>query len=294
MIDLKIKKMLHGSNGDMCLDVDVEIKQGEFIAITGDSGSGKTSLLRLIAGLEKIDEGRVCVNNQVWTDSSNKKLFTAIQKRKIGYVFQDYALFPNMSVLKNLTFVKEDKTLAYKLLDMVDLRELEHRMPSSLSGGQKQRIALCRALMNQPQLLLLDEPLSALDLSMRKKLQEDIKKFHEEFHMTTIMVSHDPREIYKLSTRVFLLEQGSIVKEGKAKDVLLKTSGSQKFSFEGELLEIYKADILNIAIVSIAQQLVKVVLDSKQAQELNVGDRVMISNKAFSPNIKKLNKQNLL
>ena len=288
MIDINIKKHLHGTRGDMSLDVKIKIKQGDFIALTGVSGSGKTTLLRVIAGLETIDEGRIAVHNQVWADSSNKKLFTPIQKRNIGYLFQDYALFPNMTVLKNLTFVKNDIKLAYKLLDMVNLRELENRMPSSLSGGQKQRIALCRALMNQPKLLLLDEPLSALDLSMRKKLQEDIKRFHDEFDMTTIMVSHDPSEIYKLSSRVLLLEDGQIIKDGKAKDVLLKTRGSQKFSFEGELLEIYKADILNIAIVSIAEQLVKVVLDSSQASELKVGDLVFISTKAFSPTIKKI------
>jgi len=288
MIKIDINKTLHGANGDMPLDINLTIDQGEFIALTGVSGSGKTTLLRIIAGLEKIDNGNICVNETVWVDTNNKKTFTPIQKRGIGYLFQDYALFPNMNVLQNLLYAKKDKTLAYKLLDMVDLRELENRMPNTLSGGQKQRIALCRALMSQPQLLLLDEPLSALDLEMRKKLQEDIKKFHKEFDMTTIMVSHDPSEIYKLSSRVILLDHGHISKDGRAKDVLLKTSGSQKFSFEGELLEIYKADILNIAIVSIGHQLVKVVLDSHQAQELQVGDAVTISTKAFSPTISKL------
>ena len=288
MINIDIKKMLHGSHGNMPLDINIHIKQGEFIALTGVSGSGKTTLLRIIAGLETINEGSIKVHKTTWVDTAKTKAYTPIQKRKIGYLFQDYALFPNMSVLKNLTFVKDDKKLAYKLLDMVNLRQLENRMPQSLSGGQKQRIALCRALMNQPQLLLLDEPLSALDLAMRKKLQEDIKRFHKEFSMTTIMVSHDPSEIYKLSSRVILLDQGNILKDGKAKDVLLKTSGSQKFSFEGELLEIYQADILNIAVVSISEQLVKVVLDSTQANELKVGDQVLISTKAFSPTIKKL------
>lgn len=288
MLDIDITKILSGALGKMFLDININVKKGEFIALTGVSGSGKTTLLRIIAGLEKIDEGSIVVNKQTWVDTFNTKLFTSIQKRKIGYLFQDYALFPNMTVLKNLTFVKNDKKLAYKLLEMVNLKELEHRMPNTLSGGQKQRIALCRALMNQPELLLLDEPLSALDLTMRKKLQEDIKRFHEEFNMTTIMVSHDPSEIYKLSSRVILLENGKIIKDANAKDVLLKTSGSQKFSFQGELLEIYKADILNIAVVSIADQLVKVVLDSTQANDLSVGDIVLISTKAFSPTIKKL------
>ncbi len=288
MIHINIQKMLHGSNGEMPLDITIDIQEGEFVALSGISGSGKTTLLRIIAGLEKIDNGKIIVNEKIWTDSTNRKSFTPIQKRSIGYLFQDYALFPNMSVLKNLLFVKDDKELAYKLLDIVGLKELENRMPQTLSGGQKQRIALCRALMNQPKILLLDEPLSALDLNMRKKLQDDIKKFHEEFKITTIMVSHDPSEIYKLSSRVLILEDGKIIKDGKAKDVLLKTSGSQKFSFRGELLEIYQADILNIAIVSIADQLVKVVLDSSQANELQIGDMVNISTKAFSPTISKV------
>ena len=288
MITINIQKMLHGSNGDMPLDIDLHINRGDFIALTGLSGSGKTTLLRIIAGLENIDYGKIEVDNKTWINTEDKKLFTAIQKRNIGYLFQDYALFPNMSVIKNLLFVKNDKPFAMKLLDMVGLKELEDRMPNSLSGGQKQRIALCRALMNQPDILLLDEPLSALDLQMRKKLQDDIKKFHHEFKMTTIMVSHDPSEIYKLSTRVIVLDHGKILRDGKAKDILLKTSGSQKFSFQGEILEIYQADILYIAIVSIADQLVKVVLDSCQANELKVADMVNISTKAFSPTITKI------
>jgi len=287
MISIHIKKLLHGSNGKMPLEVNLEIKKGEFIALTGASGSGKTTLLRIIAGLESIEHGYINVQDKTWINSSSKKNIVPVQKRNIGYLFQDYALFPNMSVLKNLTFAKNDKNFAFSLLEMVGLQELSDKMPASLSGGQKQRVALCRALMNQPKLLLLDEPLSALDLDMRKKLQEDIKTFHEKFNITTIMVSHEPSEIYKLSSRVLLLEQGQIIKDGSAKEVLLKTSGSQKFSFEGELLEIYQADILNIAVVSIGSQLVKVVLDSSQAKELQVGDKVNISTKAFSPTISK-------
>jgi len=288
MFKIEVKKILNGSMGEMPLEVNLQIKQGEFVALTGTSGSGKTTLLRILAGLESIDEGQITLNNTYWCDSSNKKNFLPTQKREIGYLFQDYALFPNMSVLKNLLFVNKDEALANKLLNMVELEPLQHQLPNKLSGGQKQRVALCRALMGKPKLLLLDEPLSALDLNMRKKLQEDILKFHEEFKITTIMVSHDPSEIYKLSSHVVLLEQGQIIKQGLAKEVLLKTSGSQKFSFEGEILEIYSADILKIAIVSIGSQIVKVVLDSSQAKELQRGDSVTISTKAFLPTISKI------
>ena len=192
-----------------------------------------------------------------------------------------------MTVLKNLTFAKNDKIFAQTLLETVGLEGLKDVMPSQLSGGQKQRVALCRAMIKKPQILLLDEPLAALDLTMRKKLQKDIKTFHDTFNITTIMVSHDPSEIYKLSSRVIVLDNGKVIKDASANEVLLKTSGSQKISFEGELLEIYQVDILNIAILSINSQLVKVVLDSSQVLELQVGDIVSISTKAFSPTISK-------
>lgn len=288
MININIKKMLYGTLGNMSLKIDINIKQGEFIALTGVSGSGKTTLLRLLAGLENIDNGIISVNKKIWVDTYRNKLFVPTQKREIGYLFQDYALFPNMSVRENLLFVEKDIQLANKLLDMVGLKSLENRFPNSLSGGQQQRVSLCRALMSKPKILLLDEPLSALDLNMRKKLQDDILKFHKEFNTTTIMVSHDPSEIYKLSSRVILLQHGKIIKDGEAKEVLLKTTGSQKFSFEGEILDIYRVDILNVAIVSIVGQLVKVVLDSKQDEELQIGDIVTISTKAFAPTISKI------
>ena len=288
MIKLNISKELFGSSGQMKLNMNLDIKQGEFIVLTGVSGSGKTTFLRILAGLEKIDSGFIKVNDNVWVDTSINKSALLPQKRNIGYLFQDYALFPNMSVLKNLIFAKNDKKFALSLLKLVGLEELKDTMPSQLSGGQKQRVALCRAMISKPHILRLDEPLSALDLDRRKKLQEDIKLFHEKCNTTTIMVSHDPSDIYKLSSRVILLDNGKVVKDACAKEVLLKTSGSQKFSFEGELLEIYQADILNIAVVSIGNQLVKVVLDSTQAQELLVGDRVNISTKAFSPSISKV------
>jgi len=218
----------------------------------------------------------------LWLDG---KKALAPQKRKIGYVFQDYALFANMSVEENLLFVNRDKKLANYLLEMTELSELKNRLPNTLSGGQKQRVSLCRAMMNRPKLLLMDEPLSALDPAMRTKLQNEILTLHREFGTTTIMVSHDPSEIYRLASRVLVLEQGKITNDGKAKDVLLKTKGSQKFSFEGELLEITKVDVIYVAIVSIGQQLVEVVVSSDEAKNLKVGQSVRVSTKAFAPMI---------
>ena len=282
MIKIDIFKKLHGSNGDMNLDVDLEIKEGDFIALAGLSGSGKTTLLRILAGLEEAN-GDIKIGKNSW---QSEGIFLPPQKREIGFVFQDYALFPNMSVIENLLYVKKDKELATHLLQITEMEELKNRLPNTLSGGQKQRVSLCRALMSRPKLLLLDEPLSALDPKMRIKLQHEILTLHKEFNTTTIMVSHDPSEMYRLSNRVVVLNQGKIIDDGKAKDVLLKTSGSAKFSFDGELLDIIKIDVIYVAIVAIGQQLVEVVIGSQEAKNLKIGQQVNLSTKAFAPLIK--------
>ena len=281
MINIDIKKELHGSNGKMNLDVNLEIKNGEFLALAGLSGSGKTTLLRILAGLEEAN-GTINIDNNFWL---NDKFCLPSQKREIGFVFQDYALFPNFSVIDNLLYVKKDKDLANHLLKITELEELKNRMPQTLSGGQKQRVSLCRALMNRPKLLLMDEPLSALDPQMRTKLQNEILTLHKEFNTTTIMVSHDPSEIYRLANRIVVLNHGQIINDGTPKDILLKTKGSQKFSFEGELLDIIKVDVIHIAIVAIGQQLVEVVVSKEEVKNLKIGQKVSLSTKAFSPTI---------
>ena len=284
MINININKKLHGANGEMDLNVNLDIKQGEFLALAGLSGSGKTTLLRILAGLETA-KGTINIDNNIWLDN---KFCLAAQKREIGFVFQDYALFPNFSILDNLLYVKKDKELANYLLKMTELEELKNRFPLTLSGGQKQRVSLCRALMNRPKILLMDEPLSALDSNMRTKLQNEILTLHKEFNTTTIMVSHDPSEIYRLANRVVILNFGGIINDGTPKDILLKTKGSQKFSFEGELLDIVKVDVIHIAIVSIGQQLVEVVVSKEEVKNLKIGQKVSLSTKAFSPTIQGL------
>ncbi len=281
MISIDLYKRLHGADGTMELDVHLMLEEGEFVALYGPSGSGKTTLLRSIAGLEQADAS-IKVGGELWQSNS---FFLPVQKRKIGFVFQEYALFDNMSVEKNLLFVRKDRELASHLLKITGLEAMAARYPQSLSGGQKQRLALCRALMNRPKLLLLDEPFSALDPQMRLHLQDEIAQLHKEFKTTTIMVSHDPSEIYKLADRVIELENGSVRKEGTPKEVLLHQQGSQKFSFKGELLEIYKVDVIHVAVVSIGQQLVEVVLSSEEARLLHPGNKVYVSTKAFAPSL---------
>jgi len=284
MVAINIYKTLQGSVGEMGLDVDITVNEHAFVALAGQSGSGKTTLLRILAGLEKA-EGVITVSEDVWQD---KHTTLTPQKRGIGFVFQEYALFANMSVQENLLYVAKDHTLAKHLLEMTGLYTLRDRLPVTLSGGQKQRVSLCRAMMNRPKLLLMDEPLSALDPAMRTKLQHDILKLHREFGTTTIMVSHDPSEIYRLADRVIVLDHGKVIQDGTPKEVLLKTQGSQKFSLSGELLDIVKADVIHIAVVAIGQQIVEVVLDADEAASFVIGERVQVSTKAFSPSLSKM------
>ena len=284
MVYINIKKELHGSMGDMRLECEFELENGAFLAITGPSGSGKTTLLRIIAGLEE-SEGEIEINGEVWQNGAKR---LPPQKRKVGFVFQDFALFPNMSVEENLLFVNGDRNFANRLLEMTEMTQLKKRYPHTLSGGQKQRVALCRALMRKPDLLLLDEPFSALDMQMRDKLQKDLAVFHDEFGLTAIMVSHSPSEIYKLADKAMLLKNGKIEKIGTPGDVLLKTSGSAKFSFEGRILDIVKEDVIYIAVIEIADQIVEVVISSSEAENLKTGERVVVGTKAYNPYIRKV------
>ena len=278
MININIKKELHGANGDFYLDVNLDIKQGEFVALIGKSGSGKTTLLRILAGLEK-SNGTIKVNTQIWQD---KDKFLKVQKRNIGFVFQDFALFENMNVEQNLLFVNKDKYLAKKLLEITELDKLKNRMPNTLSGGQKQRVSLCRSLMNNPQILLMDEPLSALDTKMRNKLQSEIQTLHKEFNLTTIMVSHDLNETYRLANYIVELNDGKIIKKGTKKEILLDNKVSKNFLLEGELLDIVIKDQDYFAIVSLGNKLIELKINKSQLNDLKVGDKIDIDTRKLS------------
>lgn len=275
MIDIDINTTL----GKTDMAIKLHVKEREFVAIKGKSGSGKTTLLRILAGLQEA-KGVITVSGEKWLDNTTA---LAVQKRQIGFVFQSYALFENMSVLDNLLYVQNDKALADELLEMTELDALKRRIPSTLSGGQKQRVALCRALMSRPKILLMDEPLSALDPLMRRKLQKEIAQLHVRFNITTLMVSHDPSEIYHLASRVIEIEEGKIVADGTPKELLLQMKGSQKFAFRGEILEILHVDVVYVAILSIGQQIVEVVISEQEAKNLHVGDEISVGIKAFSP-----------
>lgn len=279
MIDISCKKTL----GEFSLDAKLSIANGEFCAIYGHSGSGKTTLLRILAGFLRPDSG-FCKNGDfIYFD---EKIFTPPQKRNIGLLFQDYALFPNMSVKENLLFAKNDEKAARNLLELSEIANLANAKISELSGGQKQRVALARALMRKPEILLLDEPFSALDSKIKTKLQDYLKRIHSEFKNTIIIVSHDVGEIYKLAHKVFVINGGKITNSGSPSEVFSKSSGSQKFSFCGEILDIEKSDGIFIFSIQIGEQINKVVLSSLEAEGLQIGDKVILSAKAFKITMK--------
>lgn len=290
MIKFKIQKTLQSASGEMLLDLDFEIKENEFVTLYGESGSGKTTTLRLLSGLAQAEKGYIQVNEEIWLDT-NSKIQLPPQKRKIAYVFQDYALFPNMSVRENLLYALEkgqDKSIVEELLALMELEQLQHQKPEQLSGGQKQRVALARALVRKPNILLLDEPLSAVDNEMRLKLQDYIIQVHRKYKLTTILVSHDISEIYKMSNKVIVLENGKISKQGTPDEVFSSRLVSGKFQFVGEILKIEKENFIYIVSVLIANAVVKVIAIEDEMDNLSIGNKVLIASKAFNPIITKI------
>ena len=290
MIRVKAKKNLVTSHGPMCLDVDFQIEGPEFVTLFGPSGAGKTTILRMIAGLTDPDEGFIQVHDEIWFDS-DKGINKPIQERQISFVFQDYNLFPNMTIRENLKYAlkdKKDEGLIDELLEMAHLTELQNRKPETLSGGQKQRTALIRALLRKPKIFLLDEPLSALDLELRLKLQDEIFAIYHRFKISTIFVTHDLSEIYKLAHKIFIMEEGRIVRSGKPSEIFGEDTLSGKFKFMGNILKIEKEDFLYIVTVQIGNNLTKVVATEEEAKDWRVGDRVLVAAKAFNPIIFKL------
>lgn len=265
-----IKKYIHKKRA-FNLNIKVSFKLHKINALYGPSGAGKTSVLRLISGLDTIDEGTIRVKNNYWTNTATKK-HLSIAKRKIAYVFQDHALFPNMTVLKNLLFVKKhiNQDLLNDVVATLEIKHLLNSLPDELSGGQKQRIALARALVQEPELLLLDEPLTALDEVLRTKLQSYLISLQQRYQFTVIMVSHNLQEVLKVADHVCLMNYGEIIEQGKPSILLPK---NKKNILKATILNV-KDDDINVLIgtqhITIHRKKIK------DKEELYIGKQVEI------------------
>ncbi|HEH4038754.1 TPA: sulfate/molybdate ABC transporter ATP-binding protein [Campylobacter jejuni] len=286
MIRIDINHPMNTAKGRLDLNFKKDIESGKITALFGESGAGKTTLLKIIAGLIKPEFGRIEVGDELWLDTQ-KNINLAIQKRKIGFVFQDYALFPNMSVKENISYAATSKQKVEELLSLMNLENLAKIYPKNLSGGQAQRVALARALAREPQILLLDEPLSALDFKMRSFLQDELVKILQHFKITTLLVSHDLAEIYKLSHRILELSDGKIIKDARTNEFFTSSNLSAKLRLSATLLEMKKSDILVVLTLLLNQDIIKITLSEEEFlkvyQDVKIGDTLLLSIKAFNP-----------
>lgn len=291
MIEIFLQKKLNASSGDMLLEVKTNIEQGQFVTLYGKSGAGKTSTLRILAGLLKPDSGKISIHGNVLLDTSNQ-INLSPQKRKIGFVFQDYALFPNMTIFENLSFAlykNQDKKILDELIEIMEIGDLRNQKPHRLSGGQQQRVAVARALVQKPALLLLDEPLSALDEEMRNKIQKYILQVHREFNLTTILISHDLAEVLKMSDQVLVLDHGKIIQSGNPLDVFSKEKLNGNFQVTGEVVSMKKQNSNLILTILIGKEIAKIMVKQNDHPTLTLGDQILISAPNLQPIIKKIN-----
>ena len=217
---LEIKNLKKSYDGNIILqNINLNIEEGEIVSILGPSGCGKTTLLNLILGLTDADEGEIIFNGKEITNMP-------MEQRGFNIVFQDYALFPNLNVYQNVTYgLRNNPKISTpqeveELIDLLGLREHLHKKIEQLSGGQKQRTALARTMVMKPKILLLDEPLSALDGVIKESIKEKIKQIARDYRLTTIIVTHDPEEALTLSDKVLIVNEGEISQYGKPEEIV--------------------------------------------------------------------------
>ncbi|MEF2783641.1 MAG: ABC transporter ATP-binding protein [Clostridium sp.] len=244
MLTLKDVKKSY-DNTTILNGISLSIETGEIVSILGPSGSGKTTLLNCILGITDIDSGKVLYNGEDVTHVS-------MENRGFNIVFQDYALFPNLNAYENIVYGLKNKPNistpqeVNELIDLLGLSEHLNKRIDQLSGGQKQRIALARTMVMKPKILLLDEPLSALDGVIKESIKEKIKTIAKEYHLTTIIVTHDPEEALTLSDRVLIMKDGKISQFAKPKDIIEHPENSFVKEFILNQLEIKRNNIYKL------------------------------------------------
>jgi molybdate transport system ATP-binding protein len=278
-------KMLHTAQGPQLFDLNFELPQGQTLAIYGPSGAGKTTLLRILAGLTAADTGHIRLADETWLDT-HRHIDLPTQRRSIGFVFQDFALFPNLTVRGNLEYAlptKNDTPIVDELLALMELEELQHRRPTLLSGGQQQRIAIARAIARRPRLLLLDEPLSALDDEMRHKLQDYLLKIQRHFRLTTLVVSHHLPEIFRLSTNVIHLEKGRIERQGPPSEVF---ADKPNITFTGTIIDLTPVKDAILVRIDCAGTIIQLTIPAANAATLQPGRPVTITSTLLNPELR--------
>ena len=223
-------------------DISIQVEDGEIVSILGPSGCGKTTLLNIILGIVEADAGTIVYNGEDLTR-------TVMEKRGFNIVFQDYALFPNLNVYQNITYgLKNKPGISSKeeveeLIHLLGLEDHLNKRVDQLSGGQKQRVALARTMVMKPRILLLDEPLSAQDGVIKESIKDRIKTIAREYHLTTIIVTHDPEEALTLSDRVLIIDQGTIAQYGRPAEIIQKPENDFVRKFILNQLEIKRNNI---------------------------------------------------
>ncbi len=236
---LNIQKLVKYYNKDnpIIKELDFSVKKGEFVSFIGESGSGKTTFLKCLAGLEKINSGKITLNNKILND---KDIFIKPHLRKIGLIFQDYPLFPHLNVLDNIKINLNESyytNLDY-YIDLMGLTNLLKRFPHELSGGEQQRVSIARALVREPDLLLMDEPFSNLDFAIKSKIQNEIYKILKKTNTTTILVTHDIKDTFDISDKLLVFKAGIVQQFDNPEEMYCNPANCYCAKMLGELNQI--------------------------------------------------------